>query len=716
MNTKDGLYIVLLSIHGLIRGDDMELGRDPDTGGQIKYVVELARALSGHPDVGRVELITRRIVDKRVDESYSVPCEQIAEKAFIVRLPAGVMRYLRKEKLWPYLDIFEDNAMQHFLEMRRLPDVIHGHYADAGASGSHISQVLGVPFIFTGHSLGRVKNQRLIDNGVDADKIERNYNISTRIEAEEKALSAASRVVVSTRQEAEQQYSSYEYYQPERMRVIPPGLDLDRFFSVDDDSVPKIAEDIDFFFNDASKPIILAMARPDERKNFETLIKAYAETPGLSEVANLALVMGNRDDIRTMDKGSRRVMENVLYLIDLYNLYGKVAYPKGHLSEEVPALYRWVARRQGVFVNPALTEPFGLTLLEAAASGCPVVATSDGGPIDIIETCGNGILIDPLDSREMGAAIKSALTDEARWRQWSQSGISAAEEHYTWHRHVEKYMEVVEDAVAADNDAFNILRSSHGRLPYIDRMLVIDMDNTLLGDDEALAELKRRINETHDYIGFAIETGRSVDHVVDAIRHHSLPFPDIMITSVGTEIYYGKNLVLDRSWEHHIDFNWKPESIYELLDAMPGLKRQDEREQGHFKISYVHCSEDAPNHAKINREIRKHGLQARVICSLGKYVDVVPIRVSPGMALRYWALKWKIPFDRILSAGDSGNDYGMLKGQTLGVVVANYSRELEQLRGKERVYFADGRNAWGVLEGIDHYNFFGDINIPEDQD
>src|SRR6056297_2982096 len=185
---EDGLYIVLLSIHGLIRGYDMELGRDPDTGGQIKYVVELARALSRHPDVGRVELMTRQIVDKRVDDSYANPCEQIAEKAFIIRLPAGVRRYLHKERLWPYLDVFEDYAMQHFRELRRLPDIIHGHYADAGASGAHIAQVLGVPFIFTGHSLGRVKKERLTEKGLSWEKIEKDYNISTRIEAEEKAL------------------------------------------------------------------------------------------------------------------------------------------------------------------------------------------------------------------------------------------------------------------------------------------------------------------------------------------------------------------------------------------------------------------------------------------------------------------------------------------------------------------------------------------------
>lgn len=711
---EDGLYIVLLSIHGLIRGEDMELGRDPDTGGQIKYVVELARALSKHPDVGLVELMTRQIVDKRVDESYVEPCEQIAEKSYIIRLPAGVRRYLRKEKLWPYLDVFEDHAMQHFRELRRLPDIIHGHYADAGASGSHISHVLGVPFIFTGHSLGRVKQSRLLEKGLSWEKIEKDYNISTRIEAEENALSTASRVVVSTRQEIEEQYSDYEYYQPDKMRVIPPGLDLECFFSACEEEKPRIVAAVEHFLDEPEKPPILAMARPDERKNFETLINAYAETPGLRQKANLVLIMGNRDDIREMATGSRKVLENVLYLIDRYNLYGRVAYPKRHDGEDIPALYRWVSSKKGVFINPALTEPFGLTLLEAAASGLPVVATCDGGPIDIIETCENGVMIDPLNEEEMGETLNNSLEDKEQWQRWSRNGIERTREHYTWESHVENYMGVVDEAIQEDNETFNIMRSSHGRLPYIDRMLVADMDNTLLGDDEALHRLREEIEKTHEYIGFAIETGRSPDSVKEEVERHDLPYPDITIACVGTEIYYGKKMVPDRSWLNHIDFKWEPEKIYGLLDEIPGIERQDETVQRRFKISYLADPGEAPEYRAINRTIREEGIQARVIFSLNRYLDVVPIRVSPGMSMRYWALKWSIPFDRILTAGDSGNDYGMLKGQTLGVVVGNYSPELEKLRGKDRVYFAEQCNAWGVLEGINYYDFFGDIVIPDD--
>jgi hypothetical protein len=107
----NGLYIVMLSIHGLVRSNEPELGRDPDTGGQVKYVIELARALSEREEVERVDLLTRQIIDPKVDASYEDLFEEIAPKAVLVRIPFGPRRYLRKEVLWPHLQAFEDNVL-----------------------------------------------------------------------------------------------------------------------------------------------------------------------------------------------------------------------------------------------------------------------------------------------------------------------------------------------------------------------------------------------------------------------------------------------------------------------------------------------------------------------------------------------------------------------------------------------------------------------------
>ena len=101
---KDGIYIQLYNIHGLIRGSDLQLGRDADTGGQTKYVLELARSLSKRDDIRKVEIVTRRIEDKNVSDDYSVREEEVNEKLKIIRIRCGGLKYIRKELLWPHLE------------------------------------------------------------------------------------------------------------------------------------------------------------------------------------------------------------------------------------------------------------------------------------------------------------------------------------------------------------------------------------------------------------------------------------------------------------------------------------------------------------------------------------------------------------------------------------------------------------------------------------
>ncbi len=229
MTTNDGLYIALISVHGLIRGEDAELGRDADTGGQVGYVLDLARALSNHPDVERVDLLTRQILSINYDPQYSEHIEQIADRAWIVRLPCGPHRYLHKESLWPHLPQFVDHALRHFREIGRVPDVVHGHYADAGAVGVRLSELLNSMLVFTGHSLGRVKKARLLEKGQSEDKLEQRYKITRRIRAEEGVLQAADMIVASTNQEVEEQYGMYTTDIRRRAVVVHPGVNLDRF-------------------------------------------------------------------------------------------------------------------------------------------------------------------------------------------------------------------------------------------------------------------------------------------------------------------------------------------------------------------------------------------------------------------------------------------------------------------------------------------------------
>jgi sucrose-phosphate synthase len=705
--SHNGLYIMLISIHGLIRGKNMELGRDADTGGQTKYVVELAKALGTHPAVSRVELLTRQIFDKKVASDYSLSEEKLSENVSIVRLPCGPRRYLRKEVLWPYLDIYVDNVLQHLRKARRTPDLVHAHYADAGYVGSRLVQLLGVPLVFTGHSLGRVKKQRLAEKGSKDLVIESQYNISQRIEAEEITLGNANVVITSTHQEVEEQYAIYENYHPRRMMVIAPGVDLTRFHTKaekQEENAP-IKLQINRFLKNPKKPMILALSRADERKNIAALVRAYAKHPTLKQIANLVIIAGNRDDINTLDKGAREVLTQLLVLIDRYDLYGHVAYPKHHESDDVPKIYRMASASRGVFVNPALTEPFGLTLIEAAACGLPVVATNDGGPRDILGTCDNGLLINPLDIEDIANAINKILTDAALWDKYSRNSQQGAFKHYSWQSHVDKYIAVVKNVVGTPKRATDIATSRKSRLLSVDKLLVCDVDDTLLGDKEGLEILLDAIRHAQDRVGLAVVTGRRIDSTMKVLQKWNVPMPDVLVTAVGSEIYYGHRMVEDTDWTKHINYRWKPEALREAMRGFPGLKLQKAAEQRPFKISYDVDSKLAPSLREIRTHLRKRDLHAKLIYSHNAYLDVLPVRASKGLAMQYLTIKWGLDPGKILVAGDSGNDEEMLRGKNLGVIVANYSKELAKLRGRPDIYFAEGAYAWGILEGMNYYRF-----------
>jgi sucrose-phosphate synthase len=711
---KNRLYILLISIHGLIRGRELELGRDADTGGQTKYVVELAGALAERDDVERVDLLTRRVVDPEVHQDYSQDTETLTAKAQIVRLDAGPNEYIRKEELWDHLDNFVDNALSWLHGQSRMPDIIHSHYADAGYAGVRLAKLTGIPLVHTGHSLGRVKRQRLLANGLNPENIEQQYNMARRIEAEEEVLANAELVITSTHNEIKEQYGLYDYYQPECMAVIPPGTNLQKFHPPDGTETEELhAAELQRFFSDPHKPVILALSRPDERKNISTLIEAYGESPELKKAANLVLIAGNREDIRDMDSGPQSVLIDLLLLIDKYDLYGHVAYPKQHKPDEVPLIYRLAAASRGVFVNPALTEPFGLTLLEAAASSLPIVATEDGGPQDIIGNCRNGLLIDPLDKKAMADAMLQVLDNTRKWQKLADNGLKGVQMHYSWQAHATKYVDKIRSLVGRE---VALPREPIHRRPklYHDRAIFTDLDQNLLSDPSSLEHFVEVLQKNRKLAIFGIATGRRLESALAVMKRNGIPVPDVLITSIGTEIYYAPQLIADYAWSIHIDHLWNPKAVRRILANLPGLKLQPKIEQNRFKISYYIDPEKAPTLDEINQLLRQEEQAVNTILSFGQFLDIVPVRASKGQALRYFAHQRNISPDHVLAAGGSGADEDMMRGNTLAVVVSNrHHEELSQLTEMEHVYFANQPCALGILEAIDHYDFYGACRVPD---
>ncbi len=724
---RNGLYLQLISIHGLIRGNALELGRDADTGGQTKYVIELARALASHEDVAQVDLVTRLIRDKKISSDYSKPIEEISDGARIVRIQCAGWKYLRKELLWPHLEEFIDKTIKFITSQDRPPDIFHGHYADAGYIAMQLAAAFDTPFFFTGHSMGRNKLAKLRADGMQKKEIIRQYKINTRIDTEENIIKKADLIVTSTQQEIDKQYGLYDSVSEGNFTVIPPGIELDAFYPYYDSQLDidllteeakqtkiTLSKELHRFWAKPDKPFILALCRPDQRKNIAGLIEAYGTDKELQAIANLAIFAGIRQDINSMGDNEKTVLTDMLLQMDRYDLYGKLAIPKKHdFSTEVPTLYRMCAQSHGVFVNPALVEPFGLTLIEASACGLPIVATNDGGPIDIIRNCESGKLVDVTQPAAIGKAIKEILIDESLWNTLSNNGINGVRKYYSWKAHcmktIEQYYRYLPNHSAENNHRTNHLqnptRPSFGkRLTSLGKLMITDIDNTLVGDDDSLNQLLDLLDNHRSELAWGVATGRSLELTLEAMTEYNIPMPDILICSVGSELYYGPDLRMDKGWKQHISQNWKPELIKQTLLKFDFLVFQEAEGQRSHKISYY--LENKNNRLQqIQQALAEQKLLCQVIYSHSQFLDILPHRASKGKAVNYLRYKYDFLPRHVMVAGDSGNDADMLEGTTRGLIVGNHSEELNYLKDAARVYFSTGKYAAGIIEGLHHYGF-----------
>jgi sucrose-phosphate synthase len=714
----EGLYVLHLHLHGLFRSRDLELGRDADTGGQTTYVLELTRALAARPEVGQVEVVTRLIRDRRVAPDYGRPTEVICPGATIQRLPFGPARYLRKELLWPHLDELADALSERLLAQPRLPDWIHAHYADAGYVGALLRRRLGIPLVFTGHSLGREKRRRLLAAGLDAAQIDSQYSMAQRIDAEELALAHASLVVTSTPQERDQQYSRYGRFRHDLARVIPPGVDSRQFFPPQAGmQEPAIEALMAPFLRDPAKPPVLAICRADHRKNIPALVEVFGRSANLRHNHNLVLVLGCRDDPRELEKTQREVFHQVFELVDRFDLYGQIAYPKQHRRQQIPEIYRWAARLGGVFVNPALTEPFGLTLLEAAACGLPVVATDDGGPQDILGRCHNGLLVDVSDLDALQKGLEDALAQPERWRRWRDNGVEAVSRHFSWDAHGTHYLgeALAESRLAASQrQALWFQRPNAAVAGGSDvsdqpqRLLLLDLDASLATPDGvSLAELRRRLAADRQ-LAIGVVSGRGFRSARHRYGELHLPDPRLWISRAGTEIHYSspQGDWQDLNWQNHIARHWDRGAVEAAMAELePRLRRQESADQGNFKVSYLLTEPDQGILPLVRQTLRSHRLMARPHLFHHWFLDVLPLTASKSEALHYVALRWQLPMASILVEASQQGDGELLRGLSLGVVPEDHDPALEGLRGHRRVFFSNRPQAWGLLDGLDHHRF-----------
>jgi len=190
------------------------------------------------------------------------------------------------------------------------------------------------------------------------------------------------------------------------------------------------------------------------------------------------------------------------------------------------------------------------------------------------------------------------------------------------------------------------------------------------------------------------------------LRRHNIPKPDVLITGQGTEIHYAPDLTRSDAWVRHINHLWNPQAVREILADMPGLLPQPKSQQSPFKISY-YFDHSVANAQEIRQNLLRNEQAVNAVFSFGQFLDVVPVRASKGLAMRWCAEQLGFALENTLVCGVTGADTDMLLGNTQGAVVSNqHLDELSEVTCMDSIYVTEQAFAAGVLEAIAHFDFF----------
>ena len=699
------MHIIHIVLGGCLKAPTLDIGVTPDTGGHLVYALGAARAMAARNPADTITIYTRQFDGPGNTRRYRKACDVIAPNCQIVRLPTADSGYLGKDRLSAEIDSFALALSAHLDAQSTQPDAIHAHFADAGIVAIRMRDKHPAPLIYTPHSLGLEKAGS--SSTVDAA-------IATRIAQERQVIKEADAIIVSSRDEAQRQIAAYKVASPTRIHIIPPGYEAHAGV-VDIDAARAL---VNPSLRHPDRPLVLAIARPVIRKNLAPLIALFGQSAKLRTRANLAVLAGRRTDVKKAPVEQQKVWQDMARAIDKYDLHGQIACPETHTPAEAHGLYRVAAQSGGVFVNPAGSEPFGLTIIEAAQAGLPVVVTNRGGPPETVAAIGHGKVADPADSVAFASAIEQMITDRAAWSMASANALANVGQ-YSWAAYADRFVTIVA-AIQSDRrrieasrlDAFQVRDAQLrpiARQSTAKTLLVCDIDDTLTGDRTGAAAFCKW-RAAHPEVVLAMATGRRASDALAILDSWNLPHPDVLIGAVGTEIVWPiAHERTEASYRPVLCKPWNTHAVERALAQVSGVVPQPRSERTAWKRSYTLTSTGAAKRAR--RALKKAGIEVELIVSHDTLLDILPTGVGKAQAARHVAGRLGIPESRIVAAGDSGNDFDMLARSSRSVMVGNHHDDLAPLICAANVYRADAHHAAGVLEGLRHYGLVREVAL-----
>jgi mannosylfructose-phosphate synthase len=395
--------ILMLSTHGYV-GAESELGK-PDTGGQVVFVLELAKRFSrlGY----KVDIVTRRF-------EQQPEFDQINEGLRVWRIAFGGEKFIRKEDMHEHLSDFVTNFLAAIKKREISYDVVNSHYWDAGWAGQKIAEELRIPHIHTPHSLGFWKQR---DMEKASDDVQSQYRLPDRIHKEFLIYRSCDHIIATT--EEQQELMMEEYSLPEKhISVIPPGVDENRFTP----APQRIKDELQAGYG-LNPYTIFTVGRMAANKGYDLLIRSLPVVLKMCPDARLLLATGGEKSASDREKE-----EELIECAHEVQVHDKIIWENYIPDEELANYYRAAA----VFALPSRYEPFGMTAIEAMACGTPTIVTIYGGLHDLIDFGTQALFADPNQPEEFGTMLALPMRYPRLAEELSNEGSRFARRTFGW--------------------------------------------------------------------------------------------------------------------------------------------------------------------------------------------------------------------------------------------------------------------------------------------
>lgn len=422
--------ILMISLHGYVSAEP-ELGK-PDTGGQVVYVLELAKRFSR---LGRrVDLVTRRFEDQ---PEY----DDMNENLRVWRIPFGGSEFIRKEDMHDYIGDFVTNLLSAIRSRNMRYDVIYSHYWDAGWAGQKIAEELEILHVHTPHSLGSWKQQNM---GMDLseEEMESTYRFKERIRKEFLVYQMCDHVIATTEPQAELLKSEYDLLS-QRMTTVPPGMDENRFSPIRQAEIQDLQQEYGLRAQD-----VLTLGRMAHNKGYDLLLQALPTLFELVPEARLIAAIGGEDSAQ--DEAGVATLKQ---LADELGIGERIKWIQFIEEKDLPDYYRAAA----VFSMSSRYEPFGMVAIEAMSCGTPTVITVHGGLYELIDYGKHALYADPNRPLEYGTMLAIPMLYPDLGHQLSVEGARFARRNFGWTGIAKQILAIFN--AATQESASNVLKT-----------------------------------------------------------------------------------------------------------------------------------------------------------------------------------------------------------------------------------------------------------------